>query len=413
VQVLDPTGATSSGLGTLDIQVVVDSVDADAASLMGWGAGVPAASVRWTRVDQDRFQWQGATADSSGRVEVTAVPPGQYWVTAERDVSGPMTASLPHGTGSPRTFAGGIQLELSAGATRQGVLPVRLDRADGLVLSELYLTDPFPYGQSAFWQSKYIEIYNNSDQTQYLDGLLIGNGYIYLADYSHFGHHSCAETEAFRTGSRVWSVSFWQMPGSGHDYPLAPGRTALLAVSAADHTSVLGGLPDLRSADFEFVPPGTADNPGVPNIDYLGPWFPPQSNLFNGFSARGGWFLARPLELSDLPRKVDPYFTQGTPYLGVPVEDIVDYVAITEDPTTAYVPNRGTTPYCDPTEPSAVDHLIAEILAPDNGDLITSGQRRVLRVVDGHAVLMDTNTSPVDWVNIPRTPGGLPPGGSP
>jgi hypothetical protein len=413
VQLLEPAGTASSGFGTINVHVVVDSVDADAAQTLGWAQGVPEPTIRWTRVDLMRFRWQSATADSAGDVQLT-VPPGQYWVTAERDLSGPATASLLHGSGEPRAFAGDAELQLAEGGSVSVTLPVRLDSEGSLVLSEVYTTDPFQYGQSTFYQSKYVEIYNNSDQVQYLDGVILGRPYLFSTDDSYYGHHSCAQTEPFRSGSYVWGLAFWRLPGAGHDYPLAPGKTAVLAVSAADHSQVLPDLPDLRNANFEFVPPGTADNPGVPNIAYLGPYTPPLwDNLFSTVFPPTGWFMARPLDLASLPRQTDTPPTLGTPYIGVPVEDVLDYAGVTWNPTDVSLDNRGDTPFCNPTEPAAVDHLIAYIIAPDNGDLMTSAQRRVLRVVDGRAVLMDTNTSPVDWVNIPRTPGGLPPGGSP
>jgi hypothetical protein len=413
VQILEPTG-TSSGLGALALSVVVDSADAASGAALGWSTGVPGATVRYTRVDQDRFNWVDARTDSTGRALLSGLQPGQYWVTAERQVSGAQADALPYGTGSPRAFGGGQQFEVSARDTVSGVVPVELDRAGTLVLSEVYLTDPILYLHFTYWYDWYLELYNNSDQVQYLDGLVVGRGYLYPVDDSYFGHHSCAETESFRAGSHVWSIALWRLPGSGGRYPLAPGKTAVLAVSAVDHRKVLAALPDLSGAQFEFVPPGVADNPGVPNIAYLGPSFGDVTELtwFGSVWGGDGWFLARPLDISSLPTQRDPYLTNGPPYVGIPVEDVLDYVAVTQDPTTADVPFRGLTPYCSPTEPAAVDHLIAEIMSPGtSGDLTTSGQRRILRYVGGRAVLMDTNTSPVDWVNIPRTPGALPGGG--
>jgi len=415
VQILEPTNATSSSLGTLSVTVVVDSADASSAATLGWAAGVPGASVRYTRVDQDRFNWEDATTDSTGQVVLSGLAPGQYWVTAARQVTGAQAEALPYGTGSPRAFGGGEQFQVSARVTTTGVVPVELDRPGTLVFSEVYLTDPFPFDYSSdiYPQDAYLEIYNNSDQVQYLDDLLIGRGYVFALDYSYYGHHSCAESAPFRTGAHVWSTSLWRLPGTGQQYPLAPGKAAVLAVSAQDFRTVLADLPDLSHAQFEFAPSGSADNPGVPNIAYLGPWFqdPTFRSLFYTSDARGGWFLARAPDISTLPTQRDPDAAE-TPDVGIPVEDVLDYMSVVKDPTTAFEYDRGLKPYCNPTEPTAVDHLIAEILAPDgSGNLTTSGQRRILRRVGGRAVLMDTNTSPVDWVRLPLTPGALPGGG--
>ena len=60
-----------------------------------------------------------------------------------------------------------------------------------------------------------------------------------------------------------------RFPGSGTDYPLAPGHAALVAKEAIDHSAISPWQPDLSHADFEW--PVGVNNPDVPNLQDIGP----------------------------------------------------------------------------------------------------------------------------------------------
>lgn len=100
-----------------------------------------------------------------------------------------------------------------------------------LVISEFHYHQPPAWMSGGvvgyFWFYWYIELYNNSDTTIYLDGKIVGRGFNYHLDATLW---PCAETEPFRNEPRgMWSRLFQAFPGSGHDYPVAPGKTVLTA----------------------------------------------------------------------------------------------------------------------------------------------------------------------------------------
>lgn len=118
-------------------------------------------------------------------------------------------------------------------------------QSDGIVINEIYIGGV----RTLFGNDSYIELYNPSTTTKYLDGCLIirvtGNSGGYLQPVS----------EA------------WKFEGDvgGKGLPLAPGQFAVICASAK---KVNGGL-DLSNADFETftgVPILDADNPSSKNL---------------------------------------------------------------------------------------------------------------------------------------------------
>lgn len=125
----------------------------------------------------------------------------------------------------------------------------------GIKINELYTAGPvnnFYYFYDAFF-----EFYNSSDDTLYLDGIII-----------------C------RMGKFLENVtSIFQFPGepmgTTKDYPIGPGEFKVAALDAINHRDLIFGGEasiDLSNADFEFRNKndyGDSDNPDVPNIKNL------------------------------------------------------------------------------------------------------------------------------------------------
>lgn len=142
--------------------------------------------------------------------------------------------------------------------------------AGSIIFKEIYFTGV----QSYYWTDGFYELVNNTDETQYLDGIIMGivqNGYGdvsswadtltgALPDYYPMGNHT---------------VFF---PGKGTDYPLEPGQSVVCATRAIDHSARELGEGDtkspvnLSSADWDIFIPKSAqdtDNPDVPNMEVL------------------------------------------------------------------------------------------------------------------------------------------------
>jgi hypothetical protein len=122
----------------------------------------------------------------------------------------------------------------------------------GIKINELYTVGP--PNNFFYFYDQYFELYNSSDDTLYLDGMLF-----------------C------RMGAGLANVtSVFQFPGEPmggtRDYPIYPHAFVVLASDAYNHRDLIfsgQSSVDLTNADFEFKNPlelNDPDNPDVPNI---------------------------------------------------------------------------------------------------------------------------------------------------
>jgi hypothetical protein len=263
----------------------------------------------------------------------------------------------------------------------------------GLIISEVYANDKpgIPY----IWHG-YVEIYNNSDQIVYLDGRLLGRL------YSSSRSTNCAAAMQYQNSpAGIWSRLFQRFPGNGTEYAVQPGGIVLVAQDAIDHRAVDPEFLDLSNADFELRTNSDPDNPGVPDLTDAGT----RAAIGNGIQFLAGHrppFLADAISTSGLPRArvlqtVDDEFVQ------IPGESVSDVLTwIDADPTTP-------TPICTNALSGAFDQSALTLQNTDQ-TYLQSEQRRVIGLAPGGwTILLDTNTSSVDFMRAARTPGVLPP----
>ncbi len=163
-------------------------------------------------------------------------------------------------------FAGGGVVTLRA-PERTVALNASAGRRGSLVISEIFFTWPF-INDNVYFNATYIELYNNSDTTIYLDGKLVGRGPFWFWDFgdTQRGFFPCSLTQQWQNDSLgLWSPELLRLPGSGTQYPLAPGAAAVIATDAIDHSTVDSRLPNLANARFESIGSADVDNPSVPN----------------------------------------------------------------------------------------------------------------------------------------------------
>ena len=271
------------------------------------------------------------------------------------------------------------------------------NQATGLVFSEVSFSQPLPW-EGGYMLGKYVELYNNSTATVFLDGMIMGLGWDKFFDAAT--GWSCTMSRPFRTDAEgVWSKTFLQFPGSGADFPVAPGATVLIARSAVDHTGFHWTLNDLSEADFEFGSSGTAGNPDVPDLVDRGP----ASVRSFDFMAADPLFLAEPLDLESLPRMAETWL--GYVFLKFPKESIVDVTMGMGDMTKN---GFQAFPFCDMALHPGFETLPGPAVWDDSEGAAWTRQRRVLLSEDGRKILQDTNTSMADFVRAWKTPGEVP-----
>ena len=227
----------NNGLKTVDITVTVDEsgIEADVAKPDSYT--VTATNTATTTAVTAKTE--------NGKATFTGLVPGIYSVGVDA-----VTVS----EGRQYVFTGS---EGSVNATASTAVTVKVSAAkeSALVLKELYYTgckngegEWDTYFRDQFW-----EIYNNSTETVYADGLCLtalSNTYSSY-DFSVFYEYDIANPEKY-----LFVKTVWQIPGSGTQYPVKPGESIVVAQWATNHTSDNLGTAnsvDLTGADFEAI----------------------------------------------------------------------------------------------------------------------------------------------------------------
>jgi hypothetical protein len=407
----DSTGGGGGGGGgggtlraRLTVTVRLTGEDSALASAIGSPGGVlSSALVTIARVGSSFRQTD--TADAGGLAVFERLLPGDYNVSVIRILTAAEVAALGSGNEDVNAFGGGSTLKVEAPGADTTVAAVA-GRRGTLVISEVFDGRPLVNG-AIYGYAGYIELYNNSDTTIYLDGKLIalGPGYLRDARNAVFNPISCEDAAPYQLDpDGLWSRYIWRIPGSGRDYPLAPGVAAvLLATDAVDHTRIDPRLPDLSRADFEFIGSTDADNPAVPNLLNVGT--KEFISLFGHgliVGIPGIYYIADTVDLSSVPTARLPNTAELS--LRIPRAKVLDVFASALTP--AQEANQGL-PLCpqwiNPVFDRQPGGFLEEII-------VNTVVRRVFTALpDGRVVLLRTKATANDFVVAPRaTPGVVP-----
>jgi hypothetical protein len=380
-------------VGPLTLLVQADSEDAAPARELGWSSGIPDAVVTLTAQDSTVAPQTGRT-DAGGRVSFPQVVAGGYAVEAHRWLNAAELGRLVPGEDviGFATLAG-----LSHDASG-GPHPVfaPASRRRSLMISEWAFV-PGYNGVDTYFFGGFLELYNNADSTIYLDGIVIGQAYSQEFETQPV---SCAQGAIFSQDPQgVWVHFFQALPGSGRDYPLPPGRVAVVATDAIDHRPLFPDGLDLSKADFDFSGPADVVNPGVPEAIDIGvaPSFFGHGLFFGGLSNVP--LLALPVQVSTLPHQPAPF--SGWQYVRIPRDRVLDVLALRETYRYAGTP-------CPRLVHATFDRRESRLIGND-GDFVRSVARKVAYVrSDGRKILQHTRTSAADLFLSARTPGVLP-----
>ena len=394
VELYEPEG---SGLGQgFTVKVELEESAAEIGEALGWTDGVPEAEVRVHRLGTE-FRWQTVLTDSAGEARFSDLIPGRYRLAAYRALTDEEAAQL----GSRRrAFGDGLMLDIPGPSTK--TLTLAPDRRGALLISELYAS--YPSVDEVQWvYHLYLEIYSNTDTTVYLDGMILGEAIPYHLENPP--NYTCASMEPFRNDpDGVWSDMFHQFPGSGAEYPLAPGDIAVVAVDAIDHSQIHPSFPDLTHADFELLGPADVDNPAVPNMPDIGLEYDRYGHGMT-LGPFNTYFLSQPVDIETLPRAspwAPPYVRE---YVRFPREALLDVLAAQEN----HALHEQKYLHCLEQVHRDYDRLAGGFTKGAGADLEYSVQRLVIDTTpDGRAILQDTNTSGVDLVRALYTVGTLP-----
>jgi len=351
---------------------------------------LPAADVQVTMTNVTSQQAFNGSTDTEGQVLFEDLPSGNYDIqallTLDAGTVQSITGVLP--STDEITFNASVANVLINPGTQVPAIELVSGRLGDLVFKQIYFAGSDRV-EGALFRDQFLEIYNNSNETIYVDGLYV---------MGVFGNASTSRTEyVTETGQFDWNQSIgmptdidanadylhakwiYQIPGTGEEYPLEPGESIVIAQTALNHqapytdnggNTVTVGDPsltvDLSDADFEgyvgdqFPTPlaSDVDNPSVPN---LRPIYIFGREMILDNLGRDGFVLFRSDEVdgADLPAYPSPISREirdnTRMYPQIPIEWVIDAVETQPSPSNqiprklqnvldagyAYVPGGG------------------------------------------------------------------------
>lgn len=333
--------------------------------------------------------------------------------------------------------------EISFGATEDKViinretepsktLTLLTSKIGDLVFKQIYYAGS-NVKEGASYRDLFFEIYNNSNETIYLDGLYFGQAYGRTKNTkesytTNTGQYDWSQSNGQTKGSKsntdfVYVDNIYQIPGTGKQYALKPGKSAVIAENAINHkvplvVQVRGKdkkypiknpalTIDLSNATFEvnmieyFTTlgqkplPTDVDNPSVPNLNIT--YRVNARDLIIDPIGRDSFIIFRTKELATYSKLPNPQTTKITDktkrYIQIPNSVIIDAVETNKEDPSKLFPRRLS---------AALDAGYAFV--PKGKYSSQSIIRKVVKEVNGRKVLQDTNNSTNDFeaLNLPK-----------
>lgn len=323
-------------------------------------------------------------------------------------VTGDMNLNLIQGQYN-MTVTGRVKDETAAYVSGKGQDVLFGETTTQLTLHKI-LQSPFLFkelycfgGKKGYTKDMYFEIVNNSDEVQYLDGVFISAplGVQTMPN----AWQSAGITDLYSCGQG----SVVAFPGTGHDYPLRPGESVVIANDATNHSVDAGDgnhCPDLSNAPWEVYFNTSTKDMDYPNAKNLDIIFTNQPTGFLfGLGVFGHAFILGKVPegktLTDFVN--DPQYLQTTPnstsktiYLMTPSKYVLDAVDIWDGTKSTHY---GVF--------SPKDDAEGIIGPPSYSGLCV--RRKVKSIENGRPYYVDTNNSSHDFLsNQPLTPGIAP-----
>lgn len=336
-----------------------------------------------------------ATTDSEGTAYFEDLLPGTYMINASRTLT-PAEALTLTGYESEIFLNGAItSFEITTLTTSTPEVKLEGSAVGGLVFKQIYYAMSKTVSGSSYLQDQFYELYNNSTDTIYADGLCIGDV------HGNPGSSTSAAPTGFKDDTEnVYLRAVWRVPGSGTDHPIAPGKSFLIAQTAINHYTDEGNTNSVdlgkNVSDYEvYVSSSTkdVDNPDVPNMEQIYAASP--GYYWNTYVFGASMVVFRHNDLASLEKLVEPGTTSTTTYVQVPVGYVLDAVELLANSTAASFKKIPT--------------------SLDAGFLYCSGtytSESVIRKVrsttaNGRKILQDSNNTNEDFVVIkPPLPKG-------
>ncbi len=387
VELTTPPAKTS---GELRFHLRAESEDAATASALGWQTGIPAASLTLKTSDSATTALVAQTNDA-GLATFANAEVGLFRSGATRWLSVDERSRLIPGDDA----LGFSLMRANIDAIADVTVPVNVpaSRRRTLVISE------FSFAQANGYQyGGFLEIFNNSDTTIYLDGVMLARAFDLGEDYPNFPCSLYAHITNDSTS--LWAREIEEFPGRGHDYPLLPAETAVFATDAIDHRPLWKHGIDLSNATFESFGRADVDNPAVPNTINRGTVT--QDHGLKFFGLANAVVLIRASDVSSFQKSPVP--GSSFEWYRIPAAQVLDVLWTRSSYTGSPYPQ------CPRLVSPRFDRDGADMRATDENVQagLSISRRKIPELSATRPILQHTRTGRADFILTPRTPGSVP-----
>ena len=190
-------------------------------------------------------------SSSDFKLELSA---GSYEVRATGSVN--YTQSGTTAMGEVAGFVSKIDILTATTYTVPLSLKITPSGEGDFIIEEIFFTGTATPEGKQYFGDQYIKLYNPTNKVLYADGLVLADSEFLTVTKRDYTPSVMAE--AFTAGSMV------QIPGTGTQYPVQPGKSIVIAEQGINHKENNPNSIDLSKADFEnFYPPRVKDVDGV------------------------------------------------------------------------------------------------------------------------------------------------------
>lgn len=305
------------------------------------------------------------TSDSDGSFSLTGVISDTYLLSASRKLTSQEMLQLS-GEGLDNfklinTTIGNLDLR----ADQTSVITITMDKittdTSPLVISEIYACGP--PGAGLYYHDKYVELFNQTDSTLYLDGLLIAR--VYASGYLGLNF--------IDDPNYVHSTSIWMFPGSGNEYPIEPGEFIVCTEDAIDHRINAPESLDLSGISFEFY------KDDAPDIDN-----PLTPNMIRIYQDSGNdWLIGGEKDALVISNAHPDSLGWEDDRMLIPYESIIDGVEFLDDPTE--IDEKKLNPQIDAGATGGIEFYTGKTM------------ERIPIQLNGRTILKDDNNSSLDF----------------
>ena len=317
-------------------------------------------------------------SSSDFKLELSA---GSYEVRAAGSVN--YTQSGTTATGEVAGFVSKIDILTATTYTVPLSLKITPSGEGDFIIEEIFFAGTATLEGKQYFGDQYIKLYNPTDRVLYADGLVLADSEFLTVTKRDYTPNIMAE--AFTAGSMV------QIPGTGTQYPVQPGKSIVIAEQGINHKENNPNSIDLSKADFEnFYPPKVKDVDGVGvtnNINLYGIF------IFNNRGNRSYVIARFPEGTATATLQYDYEYKVGTKLmqrqaLKIPNNWIVDAVNLSTKKGFEWIV---TAPSLD------AGYTYVANDEKDTSRYSKSVRRKVLSEKNGKPIFKDTNDSTEDF----------------